>query len=76
MSSGTVKSSNSKSDKVSNLAKCLDCSKVVQTTDKGVLCDVCEEWFHSKCVNISDEIYTRIWMALNQYTGTVVLVTR
>ena len=37
--------------------KCGSCSKSVSEKEKGVQCELCEEWFHTSCVNISDELY-------------------
>jgi len=38
--------------------KCPDCSKVVSETDTGILCEVCEDWFHPKCQKIAHDVYT------------------
>lgn len=38
-------------------AKCPDCSKLVGDKDSGVKCEVCDEWFHSKCQNVPDDTY-------------------
>ena len=40
--------------------KCLDCAKVVSDKDKGIQCEVCEGWYHSKCQQISDEAYEQL----------------
>ena len=37
--------------------KCGVCKKVVAASANGVMCEVCEVWFHSKCQNISDDTY-------------------
>ena len=37
--------------------KCQCCKAGVQSTDKGMKCDICEEWSHAHCVKISDDEY-------------------
>jgi len=41
----------------SKIEKCGGCKKNVAATDNGVMCEVCECWFHSKCQNITDDTY-------------------
>lgn len=36
---------------------CSECQKVVGEKDKGLECELCKEWFHSRCQGISDEAY-------------------
>ena len=36
---------------------CMQCSKNVKSNSKAVSCDVCEEWIHIKCGNISGKVY-------------------
>ena len=36
--------------------KCHKCQKVTDK-DYGVQCEICEEWFHLKCVNMKEEAY-------------------
>lgn len=43
--------------KVKTKAKCPDCSKLVGDKDSAVKCEVCDEWFHSKCQNVPDDTY-------------------
>ncbi|KAI8119532.1 hypothetical protein CVS40_5089 [Lucilia cuprina] len=38
-------------------AKCGVCSKNVTRSDSGVECESCKVWFHTICVNVSDELY-------------------
>jgi hypothetical protein len=33
------------------------CKHSVTPKDKGIECDICEQWFHCKCQNVSDETY-------------------
>ena len=33
------------------------CSKPVRVTEKGVECEVCTQWFHIKCENVSTTLY-------------------
>jgi PHD-finger len=37
---------------------CGDCNKVVHDREKGLLCEVCNEWYHTKCQNVSAETYS------------------
>ena len=37
--------------------KCGVCRKNVAPGAKGVMCEVCEVWSHSKCQDISDDSY-------------------
>ena len=39
------------------MSECGKCSLAVSGRDKGVLCEICEVWFHAKCQGISDEAY-------------------
>ena len=36
---------------------CGICTKAVRWNDKGVACDSCNSWFHTKCIGMCDEIY-------------------
>lgn len=37
--------------------ECGKCSTVVKGTQQGALCELCDRWFHCKCVNITAEEY-------------------
>jgi hypothetical protein len=37
--------------------KCGDCGKTVYKKDNGVLCEVCDFWFHTTCEKVSEETY-------------------
>jgi len=50
-----------KLDKEDN--KCRGCLKAVLEQENGVMCEICNNWYHCKCQGISDQLY-RI---LNQY---------
>ena len=39
---------------------CKKCVKVVTDDDKGLQCEVCEDWFHCKCVGVSAQLYQRL----------------
>ena len=39
---------------------CPKCSKSVKTADSAVCCEICDLWYHIKCVNISDVEYNFI----------------
>jgi len=43
--------------------KCGTCNKIVSENDKGVACEICLVWFHPKCQDISEQLYS----ILNQY---------
>ena len=36
---------------------CGICTKPVKTNQKGIQCNECNSWFHSKCCNISSAMY-------------------
>ena len=36
---------------------CETCSEKVEDGQKGILCDLCEKWFHAKCEDIEDREY-------------------
>ena len=36
---------------------CGVCRKPVRITEKGVECEVCTQWFHIKCENVSTALY-------------------
>jgi predicted nucleic acid-binding Zn-ribbon protein len=36
---------------------CGRCNAPVTSKDKGVQCEICEVWYHSKCQGINDETY-------------------
>ena len=36
---------------------CRVCEEKVKETEKGICCDVCEYWHHTKCLNMSDTNY-------------------
>lgn len=37
---------------------CVVCDKIVKKSDFGLGCEICFGWFHTKCVEVSDEEYT------------------
>ena len=37
--------------------KCGVCKKAVMKADKGIMCDLCETWFHCKCQDMADDTY-------------------
>lgn len=43
--------------------KCGSCLKEVGEQDNGVLCEICETWYHCRCQAVSDPMYK----ALSQY---------
>ena len=36
---------------------CYVCNESVLWTEKGVACDRCDQWFHTKCINMSTQTY-------------------
>ena len=36
---------------------CGTCNKLVKRNQKGIQCDHCDLWYHTKCCSIGDEIY-------------------
>ena len=39
---------------------CGACSKPVKSNQKGIHCDSCDTWYHTKCCSISDESYDNL----------------
>ena len=37
--------------------KCGTCNKNVSDSDHGLLCEICESWYHSKCQKVNDAYY-------------------
>jgi len=42
---------------VDEVDKCGSCKKAVGKNDKGIMCELCSVWFHSKCQDMVDETY-------------------
>lgn len=40
-----------------NKEKCGTCTKVVSDKDRALQCEVCEMWFHIKCLDMNDDTY-------------------
>ncbi len=36
---------------------CGDCAKPVKRNQKGIACDTCDKWYHTKCLRMSDAMY-------------------
>lgn len=36
---------------------CVKCRNKVETSHHALFCELCEKWFHIKCVNINKECY-------------------
>jgi len=55
----SVKKQKAKSDDKPNKeeCKCGACLEIVQQQDSGVMCEICNSWYHSKCQGISDQLY-------------------
>ena len=53
------KNKNNNKNKDSNLVKdiCLVCNGKVGSNNKGISCEMCEYWFHPKCIRMENEIY-------------------
>jgi len=52
--------------------RCGDCGKAVTDADSGVMCEICEIWFHIKCENIGEPMYKAMmqFKALHWYCET------
>ena len=50
---------------------CGVCNKPVKINQKGVQCDKCDQWYHTKCCSMSDETYNTVantsyvWLCVN-----------
>ena len=55
---GKNKNNNNK-NKDSNLLKevCLVCNGQVGNNDKGISCEMCEYWFHAKCIKMDNDLF-------------------
>ena len=40
--------------------KCGVCCKAVSDSDIGLECEICEQWFRSKCQDVTDYLYKMI----------------
>ena len=45
------------SKELDETGKCGGCDREVKGEQKGIGCDVCGEWYHSKCVGMNDKVY-------------------
>ena len=52
LNSGPINSSNNDTK-----YPCYACNESVLWTEKGVTCDRCDQWFHTKCINMSTQTY-------------------
>jgi len=55
--------------------KCANCNNSVGEKEVGIQCEICSRWFHSKCVDISAEVYS-FMRRIRMFTGTVIRVIR
>ena len=39
---------------------CGECNRAVQGNHRGICCDQCNRWFHTRCANVSNSNYTRL----------------
>ena len=39
---------------------CASCSKPVKSNQRGIFCEVCYQWYHTKCVNMCTSEYQRL----------------
>ena len=39
---------------------CGVCSRAVRSNQKGIFCEVCLQWLHTKCINLSNANYDRL----------------
>ena len=47
--------SKGKTGSVGNVETCAACNKV--PGENWLSCEICDKWYHAKCVNIKDEAY-------------------
>jgi hypothetical protein len=52
-----VSDSKQSSEPKSEEGRCGECKKVIGRTEKAVLCELCELWFHCRCENVADDTY-------------------
>ena len=41
-------------------SKCGTCNVMVGVKAKALWCDMCDNWYHTKCINIKDELYNSL----------------
>ena len=39
------------------MEKCKSCDLKVSSKDKGIQCEICQGWWHCRCININEEAY-------------------
>jgi len=39
---------------------CGICEKPVKSNDKGIFCDVCQKWLHTRCIGMTDDEYSEL----------------
>ena len=37
--------------------ECGQCGSIVGGRDRGIMCEICERWFHTKCQKVSEDTY-------------------
>ena len=47
--------------------RCYVCNESVLWTEKGVACDRCDQWFHTKCINMSTQTYIGLDTSANWF---------
>ena len=56
--------------------KCGQCKETVQEDQTAILCEVCEQWFHSECQGVNKTKYEFLVKQSSQkttiYTGTAI----
>lgn len=40
--------------------QCGECHRAVHSNHRGICCDQCNNWFHARCANVSNSVYTRL----------------
>ena len=43
-----------------DVCKCIDCNLIVNDNDHAVNCELCEEWCHVQCTDISQDLYEKL----------------
>ena len=43
-----------------NPGPCRSCKHTVRANQRGIFCECCYFWYHTKCINMSDDEYSRL----------------
>ena len=51
---------NSAEAQIQEVCKCINCISIVNDTDHAVNCELCDEWSHVQCTDITQELYEQL----------------